>query len=241
MAEYGQTVLSLINGSLAAIRAEQGTSGPLFSTALGFFNDALKTLSMEENWRWARKESSVATVASTKNVLLADDVLRVNKVWVDVGESNPRLLGLLEEDEARILYPNDADEGSPEAYISGIYDFSTTTIPPKKALEIKPTPDTVYTLNYSYQGSIKEYTTSPDNTTDYPPIPVFLYPALRQLIKIDLLAFMKNSRREIEQATTLYAFLVDKAKKFDRDMNKGNRSIRFPLGLSTYRQDRYNF
>lgn len=237
MADFGQTVLSLIDEASVGVRGDTGTSADNFDTFLSYFNKSLQKLTLAHNWRWAKKKATVSTVKSATTVNLATDVLRVHEVTTIVSGKNKRLL-LISEDEAATRYPNDIDEGSPLAYVSGVYDFTTNTLPPIKTLEIKPTPDAIYVLSYSYQYAFIGYVSG--ETAQVPPIPQFLYPALTALIRIELLRFFSYPKSEIEEAKQDFATWLSAAKVFDRDHNKGQRSIRLYQALSNHRQNRYN-
>jgi hypothetical protein len=236
MAEFSKTVQELVNWALQSIRSATGTTAALYPVGLDYFNMAMQELMLTHDWRWARKEQSQVTVASTRTITLTEGTLKVLSIQVTVSGVEHHL-AMLDEDEARTLYPNPADEGSPDAYMAGVYDVSTTSKPPLKTIDILPTPDAVYTLRITDMRSIAAYT-SGGTDSQVPPIPQFMYPSVVSLMQKYLMQFTKANARDIAAQQQNYLINLGMAKKFDDDNNRRTSAIRLPEHIMNYRQNR---
>ena len=241
MSQHSQTVTEIVNSVLTRIRGQTGTSGPLFATVLEFFNDALQEFMIEHDWNWLRKESTAATVADTKTVTLPEGVAEIQSIWTTVSGED-RVLYQISEARAKLLWPDDSDTGTPVAYMMGVFDVSTTSKPPIKTIEIKPTPDDAYTLNLSYDLLIKNYNTSPDNNVgEVAPIPQYAFAALKQLMYVWTLAHQKNPQNEIDTARGRYYELLEKCKRKNDTKNRGDAQIDQAHYLRRHRTQRYTY
>ena len=238
MAEFSKTVQELVNWALQSIRSATGTNASLYAVGLDFFNMAMQELQLAHDWRWSRKEQTQSTVASTRQIILTEGTLKVRSIQVTV-DGVERHLALLDEDEARSNYPNPSDEGSPDAYMGGVYDVTTTSKPPLKTIDILPTPDAVYSLRITDTRSIAAYTVG-GTDSEVPPVPQFMYPALVALMRIYLLEFTSSAAMDIQLAHQAYTVGLVQAKAFDVDKNKQTAAIRLPLHMQNYRQNRYH-
>ena len=240
MADFSKTINQLIDLLLTRVRSGTGTTDPLYNQALLDLNLALQELAILHSWKWLRKEVSLAVTAGTRLVngvaSFPTDVINYNDMIAIISGSNIPLT-MITEDEANDLYPDLLATGTPKYYIIGPPAISTT-VPPKRTIELRPAPNLDITLNVSYTYTFKIYTSA--EGAEVPPIPQNYYSPLIELAAARLFTHLKNSRSEIEQAQTKGLLFLKQLAKKDTDKNQGKKAIGLPREMAIYRARRYS-
>jgi len=235
MAEYAQTVQEIIDIVLTALRSDTGNLAKLFQQTLNEFNAATAMLNSLHRWNFNRKEGTVAVVQGNRVLLLPVDCIALEKVNVNVNGTY-RVLSEISQDEYKIAFPSFIVQGSPSAYASGPYDVSSTAVPPKKTIMIGPTSDGAYSLELTYDATIKVYTIA--NYTEIPPVPQYVLPCLIALVTSKMLVFTKAPSGEIDRAEARFGQLLSAAKRYDTGFNRKTSSMRLSTEIANYRAGR---
>jgi hypothetical protein len=240
MADFLKTVNQLVDIILARCRSEIGTSAPLYAQTLTDFNLALQEIAILHTWKWMKKEVTLTIPAGTRQVNAVSgfptDVINYNELFLITGGRSTPLI-LISEELAADLYPDLAATGTPIHYVIGA-PLISTTIPPKRTIELRPAPASDMTLTVSYTYTFKLYTSA--EGAEVPPIPQNYYSPLIELVAARLFTHIKNPRYEIEKAEQKGLMLLKQLAKKDSDLNKGMRSIRLPRSMEIYRASRYS-
>ena len=235
MAEYQQTVQEIVDIVLSTLRSDTGSTAKLFPQALNEFNAACALLPSLHRWNFNRRETVIATVQGTRIVTLPVDCEAVEKINVNVNGVYA-VLSEISQDEFKVAFPNFGIQGSPAAYAMAPYDVSSTAVPPKKTVMIGPTPDGVYSLEITYNGTIKVYTTL--NFTEIPPVPQFMIPSLIAMAVSRMLVFTKAPTGEIDRGEARVATLIAIAKRYDTGFNRKTHAMRLNTPVLNYRATR---
>lgn len=235
MAEFAQTVAAILDIVLTSLRSDTGSTAKLFNQTLNEFNASCAMLTSLHRWNWNRKEATVALVQGDRVKILPVDCEALEKVNVNVNGTY-RVMSEISQDEFKVQFPNFSVQGSPSAYASGPYDNSDTTVPPKKTIMIGPSSDGAYTLELTYNNTIKAYTIA--NMSEVPPVPQFVIAALIALVTSRMLVFTKAPAGEIDRSEARFATLLGAAKRYDTGFNRKTTAIRLSTQVANYRAGR---
>lgn len=241
MSEFSKTINQIADLVLSRIRSATGTSAPLYNQVIADINFSLQELATLHKWKWLRKEVSLSVPASTRFVnpttvpAYPTDLLDIRDVVVVNGSSTYPLY-LLDDTQARELYPNKTSSGSPIHYLIGTSFVANTASPYTRTIELLPMPDVAITLEINYSATFKDFTSA---ATEVPPIPQNYVAAFVELVAARVMRYTKHPRAEIDDArNTALSLLASLAKK-DADSNKKEFSIRLPTAHLSYRRGRY--
>lgn len=235
MAEYAHSVQAILDIVLTSIRSDTGQTAKLFNQALNEFNASCAMLVSLCRWNWNRKESTIPLVQGDRIKVLPVDCVAMEKLNVNVNGNNV-VLSEISQDEYKVQFPNFVTQGSPAAYAPGPYDTTDPTVPPKKTIMIGPTSDGVYTLQLTYNNTIKVYTIA--NMTEIPPVPQFVVPCLIALVTARMFVFTKAPSGEIDRAEARFGTLLGAAKRYDTGFNRKTTAIRLSTAVANYRAGR---
>ena len=119
-----------------------------------------------KKWKFARKETTVATVASAESYTLASDYDFGGMVSVVNDTANTRVSYISDDDFDR-MYPDGSASGSPTLY--RLWNISSNT----QQISFYPIPSAVETITYKYyrKPTVVDLSTNTDNDDETPDLP----------------------------------------------------------------------
>lgn len=157
----GQRTFTQIQEEIASVLFNQGSAStstyPTTSMIQTSINKHYKKFYGTNRWMWDKKITTLATVAGTKNVVMADDVMEVTNMVI---ESLVRKL---------ILYPREKFKSvAPGGWtnIGNAVPVYSVEAPPASnnaiTFDLWPAPDAIYTLTIDYYARITPLSSGSD-------------------------------------------------------------------------------
>jgi len=162
-----------------------------------------------QGWNWARKDSTITTVASTRTYSLASDV---GVIAEDSVRNTTDDYSLLFRDFSHTDFrdPDEDETGSPQNMVLRGLNSSTGYW----EIDLIPTPDAVKTIAYRYFKIIPDRTSGDDDTDLATVVPLWIQRSMRWFIS----GTIKGDRGDLEgerQDLALYEAMIDKNMEQD--------------------------
>ena len=206
--DFNLTRNKIIEGALrivGALAPGQTLSGEKFVGANEALNAMVKEWQSDGVFLWESKVATVPSVASTATYTLGNDVLAVDNVWYNDGNSDIPVK-LVPWNEYQDIYDKDDESNSP-VYAAVDNDKATLT------LYLWPVPNGVYTIRYQYIERMKDLDTASGN----PDFPQHWLKAIKYGLAADLVDEYRKTLQERQYITNKAEFLLAKAKKSNRE------------------------